>query len=294
MNLEVDVRESKSYEDNWERPEDITAIGEERLHIRFQVTDDHYICYDAYLHKPDDTLLRSREGLEFFLPNTRRLTIVIKPPPAVEGLKELDYEVNACYEYTDSDGTTTMKSATATPKNERLVSIDFYGRFWIKMKFVIKEEEVAAVGGTVPVVEWWYRSLIAAVHTDVIIVGSDGIEVSTKMELLMGSSETFKKMFQPGTKEFRDKRLVIVDFCGAVLKAFVHFLVTHEIDDVLNTTCDLLKLADKYDVPALKSQSEKLLMSNVTYENARELFRLLIQVNSKLPEDFFVEAHKQH
>ena len=91
--------------------------------------------------------------------------------------------------------------------------------------------------------------------TDVTLVGSDG-SVGAKMELLKVRSSVFRTMFgNEANEEYQTKVVNIPDFTKAALEAFVHFLATGQMKAPKDNACDLLLLAEKYDVQSLKSKA---------------------------------------
>ncbi|XP_078447409.1 BTB/POZ domain-containing protein [Wolffia australiana] len=86
--------------------------------------------------------------------------------------------------------------------------------------------------------------------------------------VLMSRSPVFKAMLESEMEESRSGSIKITDVSYAVLRAFVHFLYTAEslLDEQM--ACDLLVLAEKYQVKHLKTYCEKFMISKVNSETA--------------------------
>lgn len=290
MSIEVDVRDTKSYTDEWTRN---LNKDEERL-IRFRVTDDHYLCYRGMLTQyqldPENDWPDAVYGDIDYSPN---LSVTINPPPPMKGRNDIDYEVRILYEKRDDEGDYSMCFATATPSKTDVLSTYLYGnQTKLFLTFELKNDTMGDER-TVVIRESWYQKLQSYLLTDVTLVASDG-EVGTKMELLRANSEAFDSMFALETSaEYQTKRVEIKDYSEAALKAFVHFLATHEIIDGKNTACDLLLLADKYNIPELKTRAEKMLLKNANADNVREVYQVFAKVSPELLEKLFIETHGQ-
>lgn len=125
--------------------------------------------------------------------------------------------------------------------------------------------------------------------TDVTLVGSDG-SVGANMELLKAQSSVFRTMFSnEENEEYQTNVVNIPDFTKAALEAFVHFLATGQMEAPKDNACDLLLLADKYNVQSLKSKAEQLLLANITTEEERKVYRLFMKVSPQLLEELFVK-----
>lgn len=280
---DVDVRDTRSYIDVWER--DIDDFNESRF-MRFQITDDHYLLYYGSLnYKVPDTY----PG-EDYVEKTPQLSVNITPPKPLEGANNIDYEVTIFYDKNYTGELLTFWQ-TATPAKTDVLSIDIEDfPLKLQLKFVVKGTDFSPEK-KVLVRESWFKMMQGC--SDVTLVGNDG-EVGTKMELLKDNSEAFKAMFDLETSiEYQTKRVDIKEYSEAVLKSFVHFLATHEVIDGKNTACDLLLLADKYNIADLKSAAEKVLLSKVDSGNARKIFKIFYKVSPELLEKLFVKTHGQ-
>ena len=74
-------------------------------------------------------------------------------------------------------------------------------------------------------------------------------------------------MFSTDIVEARDNRIEIADFASNVIEQLVRYIQTSTIDESLEASaCDLLLIADKYDVHGLKILAQSQLASNISIE----------------------------
>ncbi|CAM0905714.1 unnamed protein product [Alopecurus aequalis] len=86
--------------------------------------------------------------------------------------------------------------------------------------------------------------------------------------ILTSRSPVFRAMLDNEMEESRSGIIKIYDVSYDVLRAFVHYMYTAEalLDEQM--ACDLLVLAEKYEVKHLKTYSEKFITSKVNNDNA--------------------------
>ncbi|KQK20215.1 BTB/POZ domain-containing protein At4g08455 [Brachypodium distachyon] len=86
--------------------------------------------------------------------------------------------------------------------------------------------------------------------------------------ILASKSPVFRAMLDNEMEESRSGIIKIYDVSYDVLRAFVHYMYTAEalLDEQM--ACDLLVLAEKYEVKHLKSYCEKFITSKVNNDNA--------------------------
>lgn len=70
--------------------------------------------------------------------------------------------------------------------------------------------------------------------------------------------------------ESKESQMTIADFNSSVVEQFVGYLYTGEILDETHAM-DLFSLATKYDVPKLKTISERIILNNITETNALKI-----------------------
>lgn len=278
MSLEIDVRETMTYTDVWTR--EVGDYEDEERSIRFRVTDDDYLCYRSFI----DFQLDEDGFIE------RIVSVAIAPPPSIEGIGDLEYEVKIF-----TKGVLwSRKCDIAKPWKTEVTAGFPQGTSRLLLVFFIKDRSIIDpfgaydkaldIGELVTIRKSWIDTLQSYL-TKVTLVGSDG-EVETTMELLRANSKNFQSF--PLTK-----RVEIKEFSKVTLTAFVHFLATNEIIDGVSTTCELLMMAEKYDIPELKSRAEQLLLKNITKcrrpsANCRRVYKVLMNVNPQLLEDIFI------
>ncbi|KAK1263182.1 BTB/POZ domain-containing protein [Acorus gramineus] len=98
--------------------------------------------------------------------------------------------------------------------------------------------------------------------------------------VLISRSPVFKAMLENEMEESRSGTIKIADVSYDVLRSFVHYLYTAEVLLDERMACDLLVLAEKYQVKHLKSYCEKFMTSKVNSENAIMTFAFAHQHNA--------------
>ncbi|KAI4337874.1 hypothetical protein L6164_016241 [Bauhinia variegata] len=110
--------------------------------------------------------------------------------------------------------------------------------------------------------------------SDVVLVASDdgpggpAVPVPAHKAVLVSRSPVFKAMLENDMEESRSGTIKISDVSYDVLRAFVSYLYTAEacLDDQM--ACDLLVLAEKYEVKHLKAHCEKFLMAKLNWDKS--------------------------
>lgn len=94
-------------------------------------------------------------------------------------------------------------------------------------------------------------------------------------------SPVFKAMLENEMEESRSGTIKISDVSYDALRAFVNYLYTAEacLDEQL--ACDLLVLAEKYQVKHLKGYCEKFLVSKLNWDNSVPSYAFAHQHNAK-------------
>ncbi|XP_047073241.1 BTB/POZ domain-containing protein At4g08455 [Lolium rigidum] len=86
--------------------------------------------------------------------------------------------------------------------------------------------------------------------------------------ILSSRSPVFRAMLDNEMEESRSGIIKIYDVSYDVLRAFVHYMYTAEVLLDVQMACDLLELAEKYEVKHLKTYCEKFITSKVNNDNA--------------------------
>ncbi|CAL9110239.1 unnamed protein product, partial [Musa acuminata var. zebrina] len=94
-------------------------------------------------------------------------------------------------------------------------------------------------------------------------------------------SPVFKAMLENEMEESRSGIIKIYDVSYDVLRSFVHYLYTAEVLLDEHMACDLLILAEKYQVKHLKIFCEKFMTSKVNSENAVASYAFAHRHNAK-------------
>jgi speckle-type POZ protein len=128
--------------------------------------------------------------------------------------------------------------------------------------------------------------------SDVVLLASDlhggdahGPPVPAHRAVLVNRSPVFKAMLENQMEESRSGIIKIGDVSYDALSAFVNYLYTTEaaLDEQMG--CDLLILAEKYQVSHLKVYCEKFLVSRLNWDNSIVSYALARQHNAKLMLD---------
>ncbi|KAG1328092.1 BTB/POZ domain-containing protein [Cocos nucifera] len=99
--------------------------------------------------------------------------------------------------------------------------------------------------------------------------------------VLISRSPVFKAMLENEMEESRSGMIKIHDVSYDVLRYFVHFLYTAEVLLDEQLACDLLVLAEKYQVKHLKAFCEKFMTSKVNNDNAIAHYAFAHRHNAK-------------
>lgn len=94
-------------------------------------------------------------------------------------------------------------------------------------------------------------------------------------------SPVFKAMLENEMEESRSGIIKIHDVSYDVLRSFVHYLYTAEVLLDEQLACDLLVLAEKYQVKHLKCFCEKFMTSKVNNDNALANYAFAHRHNAK-------------
>lgn len=132
------------------------------------------------------------------------------------------------------------------------------------------------------------RSHCGPCYTDVVLVAASesgpagpAVPVPAHKAVLVSRSPVFKAMLDNEMEESRSGTIKISDVSYDALRAFVNYLYTAEacLDEQL--ACDLLELAEKYQVKHLKAYCEKFLVSKLNWDNSVVNYAFAHQHNAK-------------
>lgn len=124
----------------------------------------------------------------------------------------------------------------------------------------------------------------ASATADVVLHASDAgarPPVPAHRAVLMSRSPVFRAMLDNEMEESRSGTIKITDVSYDVLRAFVHYLYTADVLLDEQMACDLLVLAEKYQVKHLKGFCERFMTSKVNSDNAVGSFAFAHRHNAK-------------
>ncbi|PWA93921.1 BTB/POZ-like protein [Artemisia annua] len=122
-----------------------------------------------------------------------------------------------------------------------------------------------------------HRSTVTCSFSDVVLVAVDAdsgkpvvnsVPVPANKAVLASRSPVFRAMLETEMEESLSGTIKLSDVSYDALRAFVNYLYTAEasLDDEM--ACELLVLADKYEVKHLKTYCEKFLISKLNWESS--------------------------
>ncbi|CAL8997055.1 unnamed protein product [Prunus brigantina] len=124
--------------------------------------------------------------------------------------------------------------------------------------------------------------------SDVVLFAADGgyaqaaVPVPAHKAVLVSRSPVFNAMLENEMEESLSGIIKIRDVSYGTLRAFVNYLYTAEVvclDQQL--ACDLLVMAEKYQVHHLKDLCQKFLVANLNWENSFSTYTFVHQHNAK-------------
>ncbi|MBA0775765.1 hypothetical protein Gotri_010875 [Gossypium trilobum] len=128
--------------------------------------------------------------------------------------------------------------------------------------------------------------------SDVVLIASDDgspgfppVLVPANKAVLVNRSPVFKAMLENEMEESRSGTIKVSDVSYDALRAFVNYLYTAEACLDEQMACDLLVLAEKYQVKHLKGYCEKFLVSKLNWDNSLMSYAFAHQHNAKLVLD---------
>ncbi|KAF4333628.1 n-carbamoyl-l-amino acid hydrolase [Fusarium beomiforme] len=144
-------------------------------------------------------------------------------------------------------------------------------------------------------VEVFLTSLKEYFNTDTlsdVTITCDGQEFKAHRIILSTHSKCFAKALNGDWKESTEKRIDIKDFDPSVVEAMLRFIYSFDYSNTYGTSsmvfdAQMYQIADKYDIPALKSESKNKFESAVATGWSMDDFPIAITVvyESTPPED---------
>ncbi|XP_075518980.1 BTB/POZ domain-containing protein At4g08455 [Primulina tabacum] len=124
--------------------------------------------------------------------------------------------------------------------------------------------------------------------SDVVLVASDSTDphltfppIPAHRAVLVSRSPVFRAMLENKMEESLSGTIKISDVSYDALRAFVSYLYTADASLDEHMACELLVLAEKYEVKHLKTYCEKYLMSKLNRENSLAYYAFAHQLCAK-------------
>ncbi|KAI5355198.1 hypothetical protein L3X38_008093 [Prunus dulcis] len=114
-----------------------------------------------------------------------------------------------------------------------------------------------------------------AFFSDVILFASsdeNSVPIPAHKGVLMNRSPVLKAMLENEMEESLSGTIKIGDVSYDTLRAFVNYLYTAEVCLDQQLACDLLVMAEKYQVQHLKDLCQKFLVANLNWDNAFTIY----------------------
>jgi len=92
--------------------------------------------------------------------------------------------------------------------------------------------------------------------------------------VLAARSSVFDGMMKSGMKETRDNAVTIEDFDEETVNAMVHYMYTGENSFPREKLSDVLRIAEKYNLPGLKKSCEVQMCDSLTMDNINKAFEI--------------------
>lgn len=116
--------------------------------------------------------------------------------------------------------------------------------------------------------------------TDITLI-ADGKDLKAHKAILAARSPVFLRMLETDMQEKKNSKIEFTDISMDILSEMVQYLYTGKVENIKEYACDLVKLADKYDIKGLKLMCEKQFYSELSIESAIKLFILADSYNCK-------------
>lgn len=116
---------------------------------------------------------------------------------------------------------------------------------------------------------------------DVSFVTREGTILKSHSLILKARSSFFKLMFSSGLIEAESKRVDFTCYPESLVRDFLHFIVHDRVLKLEENACDLLILADMYQLEKLKKDCEYFLASRINHTNSPVIAQVAERVNSE-------------
>ncbi|BFG18977.1 hypothetical protein CerSpe_052510 [Prunus speciosa] len=123
-----------------------------------------------------------------------------------------------------------------------------------------------------------------AFFSDVILFASSDenpVPIPAHKAVLANRSPVFRAMLENEMEESLKGTIKIGDVSYDALRAFVNYLYTAEVCPDQQLACDLLVMAEKYQVQHLKDLCERFLVANLNWDNAFMIYTFAHQHDAK-------------
>lgn len=119
------------------------------------------------------------------------------------------------------------------------------------------------------------------VGTDFVIESLDGEKFPVHKLLLAGQSEVFKAMLKEETAESQNSYVKLVDVGKEDLRCILEFIYSGTVKDLESKNCcNLLMLADRFNLSGLKEITQHALCYQLTHDSALEILVLSDMYNA--------------
>lgn len=121
------------------------------------------------------------------------------------------------------------------------------------------------------------------IGADFVIESADGTKFKVHKILLGAHSEVFKAMLKEETAESQNGCVKLVDVGKEDLQCILEYIYTGTIKDLENCNCcNMLMLADRYNIKGLREISQYALAQQLSVDNAIEIFMVSDLYNSEV------------
>lgn len=100
-------------------------------------------------------------------------------------------------------------------------------------------------------------------------------------------------MFQTDMSEKERNTVEMSDFEEVVVKGMLEYLYTGGTGAINHRAPDLLRIAEKYDLPGLKEDCEDVICCQITVDNAAETLNFACTHNAKLLKQYVLDFIKR-
>lgn len=109
-------------------------------------------------------------------------------------------------------------------------------------------------------------------HSDFHIICCDGASFPCHRAILAARSSFFRAMFASDMKENASGKMELADADAETVRDLLDYFYTARVHDLSGRCCEMLSLADRFDLPALKAACENEMTLGISVENAIDRF----------------------